>query len=85
MGKVRSSSSEGVRGMCSHLVMCLFISLLIFKVSLTFFDDIIIPPQSLQHPKRLYPPVHEGQVHVIVPHRGSSAMVLVMYIHKLHT
>lgn len=34
VGKVRSSSAEGV------------------TVSLTFFDDIIIPPQSLQHPKR---------------------------------
>ena len=26
-----------------------------YAVSLGFFDDIIIPHQNLQHPKRLYP------------------------------
>jgi hypothetical protein len=28
---------------------------LIYAVSLGFFDDILIPHQNLQHPKRLYP------------------------------
>ena len=31
------------------------IGALVFAVSLGFFDDITIPHQNLQHPKRLYP------------------------------
>lgn len=102
VGKIRSCSSDGVRGTCIHDptsfqhvdlvihydflmespmytvagstseassmevdVLCyshfltLFLTTIIFHiVSLGFFDDIIIPHQSLQHPKRLYPSLY---------------------------
>lgn len=32
------------------------VTLLFFPVSLGFFDDILIPPESLQQPAKLYPP-----------------------------
>ena len=56
VGKIRSCSSEGVRGTYGEPHELNFDPHRPL-VSLGFFDDIIIPQQSLQHPKRLYLPI----------------------------
>lgn len=43
------------------------LSSLFFPVSLGFFDDILIPPESLQQPAKLYPHT------VKVGHGGAQA------------
>lgn len=58
-GKIRSCSREGVYGMCTCFywyILCQRIYfdyvIVVVAVTLGFFDDILIPPSSLQHPSR---------------------------------
>lgn len=37
---------------------------LCFSVTMGFFDDILIPPESLQQPAKLYPDFPNEEVHV---------------------
>ena len=51
-------------GFCGNGCNCEFLHALFFflLVSLGFFDDILIPHHSLQHPKRLYPTLHMHRI-----------------------
>ena len=67
VGRIRGSSADGVKGIIIIAVVIACITIIMIwhslsgsmynnnAVSLGFFDDIIIPHQNLQHPKRLYP------------------------------
>lgn len=51
VGKIRSCSQEGVHGTYG-LTVTLSTYVGLFAVTLGFFDDILVPPNALQHPSK---------------------------------